>query len=64
MIISYLISVLEFRRGNYREAEYLVRKVKKLFKIIGCEFHFIAFDIIWLDMLKDWMEDIGAQRII
>ena len=64
MIVVYSIAELEMKRGNMLDSEYFTAKAKALFTSTGRQHHFLGLGSIWPDILGQWYESQGYQRIV
>ncbi|KAK8057022.1 hypothetical protein PG996_010959 [Apiospora saccharicola] len=64
MVISYSSYELETRRGDPAEASLLEAKARLLFASTGRQYYMTSLGTIWPDIVGDWLEASGRERVI
>ncbi|KAK6850480.1 hypothetical protein PG995_004833 [Apiospora arundinis] len=64
MVIAYSAYELETRRGDLAEASLLEAKAKHLFAATGRQYYFTTLGTSWPDIVGDWLEASGRERVV
>ena len=64
MVVAYAHCELEVRRGNLTEASLLESRARALFAGAGRQYYLTSLGTLWPDIVGDWFEASGRDRII